>query len=54
MWSLVTLRPRQVPEKFRVADEDSANWLIKKIVEARQYAARVKAWADREVRRART
>jgi hypothetical protein len=44
--------PPQVPDKFRVADEDSANWLIKKIVEARQYTARVKAWADREVRRA--
>lgn len=43
---------QQVPERFRVADEDSANWLVKKIVEARQYAARVKAWADREVRRA--
>jgi hypothetical protein len=41
-----------VPPKFQVVDEQSANWVIKRVMEARQYAARVKAWADQELTRA--
>jgi phage host-nuclease inhibitor protein Gam len=40
------------PEAFRVCDEASANWVIRRIVEARKYAERVEAWAATEVRRA--
>lgn len=41
-----------VPEQFCVKDAASASWVAKKINEARAYAKRVAAWADREVRRA--
>lgn len=40
------------PEAFAVHDAASANWLVRKIAEARGYAKRVKAWAADEVRRA--
>lgn len=40
------------PEGFRVHDEASANWVIRRIVEARKYAERVEAWAAMELRRA--
>ena len=40
------------PEGFRVHDEATANWLVRKIVEARAYAERVQAWAALELRRA--
>ena len=40
------------PEGFCVHDEATANWLVRKIVEARQYAERVQAWAALELRRA--
>jgi hypothetical protein len=40
-------------ETFTVKDADSANWVIRKIAEARAYAERAKRWADAEVRRAR-
>jgi len=43
----------QVPEQFTVHDEASANWVVRKIIEARAYAARVKAWAKYETCRAR-
>ncbi len=43
----------QVPERFSVVDEGSANWVIRRIVEARAYAERVAAWAQIESRRAR-
>lgn len=42
----------QVNESFSVHDAASANWVVRKIVEARQYAARVKAWGEAELRRA--
>jgi hypothetical protein len=42
-----------VPDAFSVSDAASANWLVRKIVEARAYALRVAAWADREGRRAK-
>ncbi len=40
------------PDTFTVDDSASANWLVRKIVEARAYAKRVKLWADVEVKRA--
>jgi phage host-nuclease inhibitor protein Gam len=43
---------KAVPKAFAIEDEKSANWLIKRIVSARQYAARVKEWAEQELRRA--
>jgi phage host-nuclease inhibitor protein Gam len=36
---------------FCVKDADSANWVVRRIVEARAYRDRVRAWAEREVRR---
>lgn len=41
-----------VPEAFAVRDPESANWVVKKIVESRLCALRVKAWAAAELRRA--
>lgn len=41
-----------VPHGFAVHDEASANWLVRKIIESRQYAKRVEAWAAAELRRA--
>jgi hypothetical protein len=43
----------EVPETFSVTDDSSANWVIRRIVEARAYAERVDDWADREKARAR-
>lgn len=43
----------QEVQGFTVHDAASANWVIRKIVEARTYAERVKAWAESEQRRAR-
>lgn len=37
---------------FNVHDESSANWIVRKIAEARRYGLRVKAWAELETRRA--
>lgn len=41
-----------VPEGFAVRDANSANWVIRKIVEARKYGEKVQAWAAAELRRA--
>ena len=41
-----------VPASFRVADEASANWVVRKVRECRDYAQGVAAWAAAEVRRA--
>ena len=43
----------QLPERFAVTDAASANWVVRRIVQARAYAQRVKDWADLETRRAR-
>lgn len=43
---------RAVPKQFSIEDEHSANWLVRKITDARKYAEHVKAWADQELRRA--
>jgi hypothetical protein len=41
-----------VPGQFSVRDDATANWLLRKIIEARAYAARCAAWAEKEKRRA--
>jgi phage host-nuclease inhibitor protein Gam len=40
------------PEALRVCDEASANWVVRRIAEARKYAEHVEAWAATELRRA--
>lgn len=40
------------PKTFSVSDADSANWVVRKILEARNYAKHVKAWAEAENQRA--
>ena len=42
-----------VAEGFSVRDEASANWVVRRVIEARAYAERVEDWAEREVRRAK-
>lgn len=41
-----------VPKQFEITDESSANWLLRRIVTAREYAQHVKEWAAQEQRRA--
>ena len=41
-----------VQDGFTVRDAASANWVVRKIVEVRAYAERVKTWAELEQRRA--
>ncbi|MCE9554589.1 MAG: host-nuclease inhibitor Gam family protein [Planctomycetes bacterium] len=41
-----------VPAGFSISDESSANWMIRKIVEARTYGRRVAEWAEKEQARA--
>ncbi|MGC4031355.1 MAG: host-nuclease inhibitor Gam family protein [Tepidisphaeraceae bacterium] len=43
---------RSLPRQFQITDEKTANWLVKRIQQSREYAARVKAWAEQELRRA--
>ncbi|HZZ41645.1 MAG TPA: host-nuclease inhibitor Gam family protein [Tepidisphaeraceae bacterium] len=43
----------EVAEEFAVHDDNTANWVIRKIVEARAYAARCGEWCRREQLRAR-
>jgi len=43
---------KAVPQAFEINSEATANWLVRKIVSARQYAARVREWAEQEQRRA--
>lgn len=43
----------EVPLQFRVHDRKTANWVVRKVVEARQYIRSVEAWAQAEKRRAR-
>lgn len=44
---------KQLPERFAVTDDASANWVVKRIIEARAYSRRVTEWANLELRRAR-
>lgn len=41
-----------VPDRFSVYDAKTANWVVRRIVEARTYARRAKQWAQDEERRA--
>ena len=41
-----------VPAQFSICDANTANWLVRKIVECRAYADRCQAWAERERQRA--
>lgn len=43
---------KTLPPRFCILDEHSANWLVRRVMESRAYAERVKEWADQEVRRA--
>ncbi len=43
---------RSVPKQFAISDEKAANWLVRKVIASREYAARAKAWADLEIKRA--
>jgi hypothetical protein len=43
---------RSVPKQFSIGDENTANWLVKKVTAAREYAANVKKWAELELKRA--
>lgn len=40
-------------EPFHVHDEFTANWVVRKVVEARRYRERVKVWADQEIGRSK-
>jgi hypothetical protein len=42
----------EVPEQFAVSDRDSANWVVRKINEARAYRKAVAVYAAREMKRA--
>src|SRR5437870_2612266 len=42
-----------VPEEFGVVDDSSANWVVRRITEARAYAKRCAEWCEREQVRAR-
>ena len=41
-----------VPDQFVVNDAATANWVVRRIVQARQYRDKVEAWAAGEMRRA--
>jgi hypothetical protein len=43
---------REVPQRFSVHDEQSANWLVRRIMAARAYGQKVKEWAEQERHRA--
>ncbi len=43
--------PIRVDDAFHVVDEQSANWVVRKITESRRYGDRVRAWAAAEIRR---
>lgn len=42
----------QVSEHFSVRDEQTANWVVRRVNEARAYRRRVEEWAAGEIRRA--
>lgn len=49
---LETDPPVIVPERFVVDDAAKASWLVRKVVEARAHAERVRKWCEHELRRA--
>jgi hypothetical protein len=42
----------EIENGFRVTDERTASWVVRKVVECRSYAERVRGSADQELRRA--
>lgn len=44
--------PVIVPDRFVIDDAQKASWVARKIIEAREYGQRVKAWSERELHRA--
>lgn len=44
--------PRDAKQPFVVRDEATANWVVRKIAETRAHAERVRAYAERELKRA--
>ena len=40
-----------IPKAFEIDCESAANWLVRRIVSAREYAVHVKDYAERERRR---
>jgi hypothetical protein len=46
------VRADAAEETFAVTDASSANWVVRRVVEARRYADHVRAWAAAELRRA--
>lgn len=42
---------KSVPKHFAITDDHSASWLVRRVMQSRAYAARVKEWADQELRR---
>jgi phage host-nuclease inhibitor protein Gam len=43
---------KSIPHQFCIEDEKTANWLVRRVQSARQYAQRVKEWSEHEMRRA--
>jgi hypothetical protein len=43
---------KAVPKQFCIEDEKTANWLVRRIVAARQYGEHIKEYAEQERRRA--
>jgi hypothetical protein len=49
---LTELPEPHCPETFSIDNEEKANWLVRKLVELRDYRGRVETWAIRERKRA--
>jgi hypothetical protein len=43
---------KSVPKRFCIDSENAANWLVRKVVAARNYGVAVKAYSEKELRRA--
>lgn len=43
---------KSVPKEFCIDSQERANWLVRKIVAARDYSERVRTWSEQEQRRA--
>ena len=43
---------KSVPKQFCIDSEQAANWLVRRVVAAREYGQKVKAFAEQELRRA--
>lgn len=42
-----------VPSAFSIHDDASANWLVRRVVESRNYSEHVKTWSEHELRQAK-